>query len=123
MFTKLLIDEETISKALEKKFKKFKTSYYEFNLKIEQLEIKLNQYGSKSPENLLMLNGNFILTLKLFEEGGTYSHKEKEFYEYQINQINEETIKKQKQIREKGNKEIVAKVRINYFNICSIKQR
>jgi len=57
-----------------------------------------------------MLNENFILSLKTFEEAGTYSQKEKEFYVYQINQINEETIKTQKAIREKQNKEVAAKV-------------
>ena len=40
----------------------------------------------------------------------TYWLEEKEFYVYQINQINEETIKTQKAIREKQNKEVAAKV-------------
>jgi len=85
----------------------------------------LKDYGIKNPQNLLNLNENFILSLQTFEKGGTYSQKEKEFYEYQINQINEEKIKKQKKEREKLNNEVITKVKLKiniiFNNICSIK--
>ena len=86
------MDEEQTSKVLDDKYKKFKTSFYDFNTKLIELENRSKQYSKINPEILLGLNNNFILSMQTFERGGTFSEREKDFYEEKIKNFNQDNI-------------------------------
>ncbi len=119
-------EEEQTPKGLEDKYKKFKTSFYENNLKIQEYDEKLKQYSKTSPESILNSNKNFINSFQLFEtdnnsldqskidkksqshhieieKKGTYSLLEVEYYKKMVEEI-DNIIKQSINSRETNNK-------------------
>ena len=52
------MEEEQSIKGLDEKYKKFKTTFYDLNTKIVEIELKMKQYSKINPELLLVLNKN-----------------------------------------------------------------
>jgi hypothetical protein len=97
------MDEETSLKGVDDKFKKFKTSYYDFSSLFVEIESKLLTFSKSNPEQLLTLNKNFILSLQSFEKGGSYSPSEITHFNEKINEMDENIIIKDMNKRETTN--------------------
>lgn len=105
------IEEEENSKGLEDNMKQFKTMYYDFLTQLTEDEAKLNEYAIKHPDNLMLQNKNFLLSLQPISKGGTYSDREIEFTKGELNAIDENDLKVAKEERTKLNKEKIDKIR------------
>ena len=58
------MEEQESDKGLEEQFKKFKTSYYDFLIDLEENEAKLKEYSDDHPNELISSNKNYLLSLK-----------------------------------------------------------
>ena len=106
------IEEEQSFKGLEDMHKKFKTYFYEINLKIKENEEKLKEYTKNSPENILSNNKNFINSFQIFEKGGSYSPLEIEYYQKMVQEIDDK-IKLSMNTRDTSNKTKITTVNIH----------
>ena len=105
------IEEEESSKGLEDKYKKFKTSYYDFMADLNEDENILKKFSEQNPNALMNLNKNFILSLNPMSKGGTYSDREIQFTTEELNKLNEETIKASMENRTKENEDKIKQIR------------
>ena len=105
------IEEQDSDKLLEDQYKKFKTTCYDFLIDLEENEIKLKQYTDESPAELLHSNSNFLASLKLKKNGGTYSEREVEHIKSEIEKLENEVIKVSQENRQKENNEKLKGIR------------
>jgi hypothetical protein len=88
------MEEQESDKGLEDQFKKFKTSYYDFMIDLDENQMKLKEYLETQPNELLSLNNNYYLSLKPISKGGSYSDREIEYTKGELDKIENELIKK-----------------------------
>ena len=105
------IEEEETSKGLDDKYKKFKTSYYDFISDLNENENLLKEFSEKNPNALMNLNKNYILSLLPISKGGTYSDREIEFTTNELNKLEDETIKPSMEERKKLNEEKLKQIK------------
>ena len=91
--------EESVE-GLETKFKRFKSSFYDFNSFIEDKKLTLKRLIETNPQHLMKINNNFADSMMTFVNNGTYSEKEVVFYKMQIEAKNEELLRKEIKKRE-----------------------
>ena len=99
------MEEQESDKGLEDQFKKFKTSYYDFMIDLDDNENKFKEYLETIPNELLSLNKNFLLSLKPISKGGTYSDREIEYTKGELDKLENEVIKAGQEERKKKNEE------------------
>ena len=97
--------EQESDKGLEDQYKKFKTSYYDFMIDLDENETKFKEYLETQPNELLSLNNNFLLSLKPISKGGTYSDREIEFTKGELDKLENDVIKSSQEERKKKNEE------------------
>ena len=105
------MEEQESDKGLEEQFKKFKTSYYDFLIDLEENEAKLKEYSDDHPNELISSNKNYLLSLKPMSKGGTYSDREIEFTKGELEKLENETIKASQEERRKINDEKLKGIR------------
>ena len=105
------MEEQESDKGLEEQYKKFKTSYYDFLIDLDENEIKLKEYSDNHPNDLISLNNNYLLSLKPISKGGTYSDREIEFTKGELEKLENETIKASQEERKKTNQEKLKGIR------------
>ena len=99
------MEEQESDKGLEDQYKKFKTSYYDFMIDLDENEYKFKEYLETQPNELLSLNNNFLLSLKPISKGGTYSEREIEYTKGELDKLENEVIKASQEERKKKNEE------------------
>ena len=99
------MEEQESDKGLEDQYKKFKTSYYDFMIDLDENENKFKEYLETQPNELLSLNNNFLLSLKPISKGGTYSEREIEYTKGELDKLENEVIKASQEERKKKNEE------------------
>ena len=99
------MEEQESDKGLEDQYKKFKTSYYDFMIDLEDNEDKFKEYLETNPNELLSLNNNFYLSLKPISKGGTYSDREIEYTKGELDKLENDIIKSSQEERKKKNEE------------------
>ena len=99
------MEEQESDHGLEDQFKKFKTSYYDFMIDLEENESKIKEYSETIPNELNSLNNNYYLSLKPITKGGTYSDREIEFTKGELDKIENDIIKASQEERKKKNEE------------------
>ena len=99
------MEEQESDKGLEDQYKKFKTSYYDFMIDLEENEINFKEYLETQPNELLSLNNNFLLSLKPISKGGTYSEREIEYTKGELDKLENDVIKASQEERKKKNEE------------------
>ena len=99
------MEEQESDHGLEDQFKKFKTSYYDFMIDLEENESKIKEYSETIPNELNSLNNNYYLSLKPITKGGTYSDREIEFTKGELDKIENDIIKASQKERKKKNEE------------------
>ena len=99
------MEEQESDKGLEDQYKKFKTSYYDFMIDLEDNEDKFKEYLETNPNELLSLNNNFYLSLKPISKGGTYSEREIEYTKGELDKLENDIIKSSQEERKKKNEE------------------
>ena len=99
------MEEQESDKGLEDQFKKFKTSYYDFMIDLDENQSKLSEYLETQPNELLSLNKNYYLSLKPISKGGTYSDREIEYTKGELDKIENDIIKSSQEERKKKNEE------------------
>ena len=105
------MEEQESDKGLEEQYKKFKTSYYDYLIDLDENEIKLKEYSDEHPNELISLNNNYLLSLKPISKGGTYSDREIEFTKGELEKLENETIKTSQEERKKNNQEKLKGIR------------
>ena len=105
------MEEQESDKGLEEQFKKFKTSYYDFLIDLEENEAKLKEYSDEHPNELISSNKNYLLSLKPMNKGGTYSEREIEYTKGELEKLENETIKVSQEERKKNNEEKLKGIR------------
>ena len=111
------MEEQESDSALEEQYKKFKSNYYNFLANLDEDISTLKNYTDNSPKELLNLNDNFIHSLKLIENGGTYSQREVDFNKNELDKINNDIIIKTKEEREKINEEKIKNIKEQCDNL------
>ena len=99
------MEEQESDKGLEDQFKKFKTSYYDFMIDLEENQMQLKEYLETQPNELLSLNNNYYLSLKPISKGGSYSDREIEYTKGELDKIENDIIKLSQEERKKKNDE------------------
>ena len=99
------MEEQESDKGLEDQYKKFKTSYYDFMIDLDEDENNFKEYLETQPNELLSLNNNFLLSLKSISKGGTYSDREIEYTKGELDKLENEVIKSSLEERKKKNEE------------------
>ena len=99
------MEEQESDKGLEDQYKKFKTSYYDFMIDLEDNEEKFKEYLETNPKELLSLNNNYYLSLKPISKGGTYSEREIEYTKGELDKLENDVIKLSQEERKKKNEE------------------
>jgi hypothetical protein len=105
------MEEQESDKGLEEQYKKFKTSYYDYLIDLDENETKLKEYSDDSPNELISMNKNYLLSLKPISKGGTYSDREIEFTKGELEKLENETIKASQEERKKNNQEKLKGIR------------
>ncbi len=105
------MEEQESDKGLEEQYKKFKTSYYDYLIDLDENEIKLKEYSDEHPNELISLNNNYLLSLKPISKGGTYSDREIEFTKGELEKLENETIKSSQEERKKNNQDKLKGIR------------
>ena len=99
------MEEQESDKGLEDQYKKFKTSYYDFMIDLDENENKFKEFLETQPNELLSLNNNFLLSLKSISKGGTYSEREIEYTKGELDKLENDIIKASQEERKKKNEE------------------
>ena len=105
------MEEQESDKGLEEQYKKFKTTYYDFLIDLEENEVKLKEYSDTHPKELFSSNNNYLLSLKPLQKGGTYSDREIEFTKGELEKLENENIKVGQEERKKLNTEKLQGIR------------
>ena len=105
------MEEQESDKGLEEQYKKFKTSYYDFLIDLEENETKLKEYSDEHPNELISLNNNYFLSLKPISKGGAYSDREIEYTKGELDKLENDVIKASQEERKKTNQEKLKGIR------------
>ena len=99
------MEEQESDRGLEDQYKKFKASYYDFMIDLEDNENKFKEYLDTIPNELSSLNNNYLLSLKPISKGGTYSDREIDFTKGELEKLENDVIKASQEERKKKNEE------------------
>ena len=105
------MEEQESDKGLEEQHKKFKTSYYDFLIDLDENENKLKEYSDEHPKELISMNNNYLISLKPISKGGTYSDREIEHTKSELEKLENEIIKESQEERKNNNQEKLKGIR------------